>query len=49
MKIIKVGKYTFMRHWFKWYFVQQAFGGSIEEVNWLVLIEFPEDIVQFHG
>jgi hypothetical protein len=40
MKIIKIGKFTFARHWFRWYFVQQEFGGSEAEHNWLTPIDF---------
>ena len=40
MKIIKVGKYTVMRHWFRWYWLGQQNGGSRSEENWLTPIEF---------
>lgn len=40
MKIIKVGKYTVMRHWFKWYWMTQVNGGSADEFNILTPIEF---------
>lgn len=44
MRIIKVGKYTLLRHWFRWYWIHQEFGGSKEERNWLVPMEFPKEI-----
>ena len=33
MKIIRVGRYTLMRHWGRWYWVHQMFGGSEVEQN----------------
>lgn len=44
MKIIKVGKYTVMRHWFRWYWMHQEHGGSEHELNWLAPVEFPKDL-----
>lgn len=44
MKIIKVGKFTIMRHWFRWYWIHQALGGSEMELNWAKRIEFPKEI-----
>lgn len=35
MRVIKVGRYVLLRHWFRWYWVHQAGGGSIGETNWL--------------
>lgn len=40
MRIIKVGKYYALRHWFRWYWVHQEGGGSNFESNRLVPMEF---------
>lgn len=40
MKVVKIGKYTLMRHWFRWYWVHQILGGSIEEKNFARPINF---------
>lgn len=45
MKIIKVGKYYALRHWFRWYWVHQENGGTAFESNRLVPIDFnPQEI-----
>lgn len=44
MKIIKVGKFVLVRHWFRWYFMHQAFGVGMDERNWLVPAEFPKKV-----
>lgn len=43
MKVIRTGKYTFVRHWFKWYSVHQIGGGGGDEQNVFTRIKFQEE------